>query len=120
MQKYNVETASVELNTLESVLARRVEEHLESNDVINATRGLFAINKEIYKPEEDPRRLGLTGELDVEIYRALRNGYARIADRIMAIARGFHYTREVSSLNRSIRFTNEAPSLSDYLREADE
>lgn len=120
MQKYNVEAANGELNTLESVLARRVEEYLEGNDVINAARGLVAVNKEIYKLEEDARELRLTGELDVEIYRALRNGYSRIAERIMTIARGFHYTREISSLNRSLRFTNEASSLTDYLREADE
>lgn len=120
MQKYNVETANTELNSLESVVARRVEDYLESNDVINAARGLIAVNKEIYKLEEDARRLRLTGELDIEVYQSLRNGYARITERIMTIARGFHYSQEVSSLHRSLRFTNEAPSLTDYLREADE
>ena len=120
MQKYNVESANIELNSLESVLARRVAGYLESDDVLNAARGLIAVNKELYKLDEDARRLRLTGELDVEIYHTMKNGYAQIADRIMKIANGFNYSREVSILHRSLRFSNEAPSLSDYLREASE
>jgi len=120
MQRYSVENAIDEVKVLESVLTGRVEKYLESKDIINAAKGLIAINKEIYKVEEDARRLRLTGELDVHTHTALTNGYRQIAERIMKVAYEHHFAHEVSVLYKALRFTNDAPNLSDYLREADE
>jgi hypothetical protein len=120
MQKYNVESANIELNSLESVLASKVEYYLKKNDTINAAKGLIAVNKELYKIEEDGRKLRLTGQLDVQVYEALTKGYKQIADRIMNIAYKHNYAHEVSVLHKALRFTNDAPTLADYLREANE
>lgn len=120
MQRYTTENAMDELNFLGSILVQKVGNYLEDNDIINAARGLCAISKELYKIEEDSRRLRLTGELDVQIYTTLTKGYRQITDRIMSLAYEHHYAKEISSLHKSLRFTNEAPSLSDYLGEVDE
>ncbi|MBI2183958.1 MAG: hypothetical protein HYU39_03255 [Thaumarchaeota archaeon] len=120
MQRYSLDNAIEELNVLESVVAGKVRNYLEKTDIINAARGLIAVNKELYRVEEDARRLRLTGQLDLEIYNALTKGYKLIADRIMKTAYEYKYAHEVSVLFKALRFTNEVSSLSDYLREGDE
>lgn len=117
MQRYSLDNAIEELNVLESVLVGKVREYLEKNDIINAARGLIAINKELYRVEEDARRLRLTGQLDQQIYNAFTRGYRQIADRIMETAKEYRYAHEVSVLFKALRFTNEVSTLAEYLRE---
>jgi len=120
MQRYSVENVVEELNILERLLVSTIERYLEARDIINAAKGLIAVNKELYKIEEDARRLRLTGQLDLQIYDAFAKGYKRIADRIMKVAYERNYAHEVSVLHKALRFTKDAPTLAEYLREADE
>lgn len=120
MQRYSLDSAIEELNVLESVVVGKVRNYLEKCDIINAARGLVAVNKELYKLEEDARKLRLTGQLDRDIYNAMTGGYRLIANRIMKTAYEYKYAHEVSILFKALRFTNEVSTLAEYLRENDE
>ncbi|MBI3859798.1 MAG: hypothetical protein HY296_06155 [Thaumarchaeota archaeon] len=117
MQKYNVDSVNLELSGLEAVLAERLTNSLETDDLLDVAKGLIALDKEVYKVEEDARKLRLTGQLDIQVYTALSGGYRRLSDRLTKLAQQDEHAREISTLYRALRFTNEAVSLSDYLRE---
>ena len=114
---YSVETAVEELTDLEAVIERRVRRFLEKRDIINAARGLIAVNKELYRIEEDARKLRLAGELDQKIYKIMIRGYVQIADRIINIAGEHNSLHEIMVLHKALRFTTEVSTLADYLRE---
>ena len=62
----------------------------------------------------------LAGQLDVQVYEAPTKDYKQISDNIMKIAYEWKLAHEISALHKALRFTNDAPSLSDYLRGADQ
>lgn len=119
MQRYTTDSVNLELRNLEAVLADRLTNSLETSDFLDIAKGLIALDKEIYKIEEDARKLRLTGQLDVQVYAELSAGYRRLSDRMFKLAHRDGHDREISSFYRALRFTNEAVSLSDYLREDD-
>jgi hypothetical protein len=117
MQQYYADDAKEELKELEDSVIEKIRKYLEKDDIINAARGLVAVNKELYKVEEDGRKLRLTGQLEQGIYDALRKGFTRIADNIVKTAFEHQYAHEISVLSRALRFTNEVSTLPEYLRE---
>ena len=119
MQKYNLDNVGLELSNLEAVLAERVTNSLETGDLLDVAKGLIALDKESYKIDEEARRLRLIGQLDAEIYGALNRGYRRLSEKMNRLVQQDDHLKEVQTLYRALRFTNEAVSLSDYLREAD-
>ena len=60
MQRCTVDSVIMEIGTLEAIL-RRIEKYIQSDDIINAAKGLIAANKEIHKIDENARKLRLAG-----------------------------------------------------------
>jgi hypothetical protein len=120
MQKHNLDSASLELNNLETVLSARVTNSLEAGDILDVARGLIALDKEAYKTEEEARKLRLTGQPDAEIYTALNRGYRRLHEKVNQLMKKDNHSQEISTLYRALRFTDEAQNLAEYLREVNE
>jgi hypothetical protein len=118
MQGYNLDSVALELKNLEVLMTKRITDSLKTADYLDAAKGLIALDKESYKIEEDARKLRLKGELDLHVYSALSGGYRGLRDRMTRLAQHDGHSREVSTLYRALRFSNEAPNLSDCLCEA--
>ena len=80
---------------------------------------LVVINKEMYRYEEEARRLRLTGELDQDVCTELGSGYNNIRRKILDVIAEHKLNSEVSRLFRIMRFSNEVagPYLTEYLEE---
>src|SRR6058998_3686289 len=111
MRGCTVDSVIIEIGTLEPILLRRIEKYIQSDDIVNAAKGLIATNQEIYKIDEDARKLRLAGQLDVQVYEALTKDYKQISDKIMKIAYERKLAHEISALHKALRFTNDAKSV---------
>jgi len=100
---------------LESRLVPAIQRYLENNKTLEVAKALVIVNKELYRTEEEARRLRLTGELDLEIYQALTAGYRHIAEKIMSLAYKHKLAHEVSVLHKALRFSQETAGI--YLQE---
>ena len=113
--KYSSENAVEELHELERKMVPFIEKYLESNQTMEVAKALVIVNKELYRIEEEARRLRLTGELDPEIYRTLTRGYRGLAYKIMNLAQDYKIAHEVSVLQKALKFSSETAGT--YLQE---
>lgn len=85
--KYTGQDASNELRELESRLLDKTVDLLENENIREVADILVSLNRELYETHREARKLRLRGALDVEVYKTLMAGYARIEGRIMECAK---------------------------------
>lgn len=117
MAHYTTEEALNELDDIGLGLVKKVQDYLKAGDVVNATKGLVALRREMYKLDEDARKLRLSGQLESEVYRTLSVGYRQIAKMVFEAASDYERNDEVTKLYPVLRFSRDVPSLSEYLHE---
>ncbi|MCP8315788.1 MAG: hypothetical protein H3Z51_02855 [archaeon] len=120
--KYGVDYAAEEIGTLELILIPIVERYLEEKKPIEVAKALAILNKELYRYEEEARRLRLTGELDIEIYKTIISGYRGLSSKILQLSYKCKLAHEVSTLQKALRFSSEIAGiyLAEYLESATE
>jgi hypothetical protein len=119
--RYSVWTAGEELYVLEEELFKKAAQLAEKKDCYELARMLVVIDKEVYKYEEEARRLRLTGELDLDVYRELISSYNGIRQKIFKLINENKLGNDVSRLFKLMRFSNEVAGLylAGYLQERD-
>ena len=119
--RYSVWTAGEELYVLEEELFKKAAQLAEKKDCYGLARMLVVIDKEVYKYEEEARRLRLTGELDLDVYRELISSYNGIRQKIFKLINENKLSNDVSRLFKLMRFSNEVAGLylAGYLQELD-
>jgi len=119
--RYSVWTAGEELYVLEEELFKKAAQLVEKKDCYELARMLVVIDKEVYKYEEEARRLRLTGELDLDVYRELISSYNGIRQKIFKLINENKLGNDVSRLFKLMRFSNEVAGLylAGYLQERD-
>jgi hypothetical protein len=119
--RYSVWTAGEELYVLEEELFKKAAQLVEKKDCYELARMLVVIDKEVYKYEEEARRLRLTGELDLDVYRELISSYNGIRQKIFKLINENKLSNDVSRLFKLMRFSNEVAGLylAEYLQELD-
>jgi hypothetical protein len=119
--RYSVWTAGEELYVLEEELFKKAAQLVEKKDCYELARMLVVIDKEVYKYEEEARRLRLTGELDLDVYRELISSYNGIRQKIFKLINENKLSNDVSRLFKLMRFSNEVAGLylTGYLQELD-
>jgi len=117
--RYSVWTAGEELYVLEEELFKKAAQLVEKKDCYELARMLVVIDKEVYKYEEEARRLRLTGELDLDVYRELISSYNGIRQKIFKLINENKLSNDVSRLFKLMRFSNEVAGLylAGYLQE---
>ena len=95
-----------------------IERYLRNNQPIEVARALVIINKELYRIEEEARKLRLRGELDFDIYRVLTARYDTLVRKITNLSYSYKLAHEVSVLFKALKFSNETAGiyLQEYLR----
>ena len=104
-----------EVGEVEARMLSHVTTCLRGKNSIEVARALVIVSKEIYRLEEEGRRLRLTGELDPEIYKLLVLGFQRILSRIMNVAFSYNLLNEVSSLRKALRFSSDTAGIYIYV-----
>jgi len=119
MKNYSPWEASQEMYELEEVLFKKANKLAEKGDSYELARMLVVINKETYRLEEEARKLRLTGELDLEVYRELVEDYANMRRRILEVITKKNLNNEVARLYKVMRFSSEVAGLylTEYLQE---
>jgi ABC-type phosphate transport system auxiliary subunit len=119
MKNYSPWDASQEMYELEEVLFKKANKLAEKGDSYELARMLVVINKETYRLEEEARKLRLTGELDLEVYRELVEDYANMRRRILEVITKKNLNNEVARLYKVMRFSSEVAGLylTEYLQE---
>lgn len=119
MKNYSPWDASQEMYELEEVLFKKANKLAEKRDSYELARMLVVINKETYRLEEEARKLRLTGELDLEVYRELVEDYANMRRRILEVITKKNLNNEVARLYKVMRFSSEVAGLylTEYLQE---
>lgn len=115
--KYNVDYAAEEIGELEATLTPIIEKYLEENKPVEVAKALVIVNKELYRYEEEARRLRLTGGLDTDIYKAIISGYRALSNKILKLSYEYKLAYEVSTLHKALRFSSETAGiyLTEYL-----
>lgn len=110
------------MEEIESKLLPAVVKYLENRQLVEVAKAVAIVDKEIYRIEEEARRLRLTGELDLEVCKMMTVGYRTLADKIMALSYHHNVAKEVATLNRVLRFSNEIAGtyLQEYVRSLEE
>lgn len=118
MVKYLTEDALLEMDRVQTLLLQKTEEHLENSDVREVAKILTLVTRELYRTDEEARRLRLTGELEPGIYNIISRTYHDIASRIMELSCEYKLGDQVSTLHKSMRFARDALDtyLAEYLR----
>jgi ABC-type phosphate transport system auxiliary subunit len=119
MKNYSPWDASQEMYELEEVLFKKANKLAEKRDSYELAKMLVVINKETYRLEEEARKLRLTGELDLEVYRELVEDYANMRRRILEVITKKNLNNEVARLYKVMRFSSEVAGLylTEYLQE---
>lgn len=119
MKNYSPWDAREELYVLENTLYEKATVIAQNKDSYELARMVVVINKEMYRYEEEARRLRLTGELDPDVCRELASGYSNIRRRVLDLIAEHRLNGEVSRLFRIMRFSNEVAGLylTEYLEE---
>ncbi len=117
--RYSIDYAAEEIGELDAVLTPIVEKYLEEKPV-EVAKALVIVNKELYRYEEEARRLRLTGELDVDIYKTPVSRYRDLSNKILKLGYKYKIVHEVSTLHKALRFSSETAGiyLSEYLESA--
>ncbi|WP_161997807.1 hypothetical protein, partial [Escherichia coli] len=87
----------------------------ERRDCYELAKMLVMVDKEVYRYEEEARKLRLKGELELEVYREIISDFSEIKKKIFSILNENNLGNEVSRLYKLMRFSNELAGL--YLRE---
>jgi len=112
---YSMWTATEELYGLGERLYEKAKALVERNDCYELARMLAVIDKEVYRYEEEARRLRLTGELELDVYREIISDFSEIKRKIFNVLTERKLGSEVSRIYKLMRFSNELAGL--YLRE---
>jgi len=117
--RYSVWTVGEELYVLEEELFKKASQLVEKRDCYELARMLVVIDKEVYKYEEEARRLRLTGELDLDVYREIISSYNSIRQKIFKLINENKLGNDVLRLFKLMRFSNEVAGLylTGYLQE---
>lgn len=119
MRDYSGFEATEELCGLGSELLEKACRLAQEKDSYELARMLVILDKEVYRFEEVARKLRLTGELDIDVYKELISGYGKIRQRIFGPITEHKLNNEVARLFKIMRFSNEVAGLylTEYLRE---
>ena len=112
---YSMWSASEELYELGERLFEKAKALAEKRDSYELAKMLTVIDKEVYRYEEEARKLRLKGELELDVYREIISDFSEIKRRIFSVLTERNLSSEVSKLYKLMRFSNELAGL--YLRE---
>lgn len=112
---YSMWSATEELYELGERLYRKAKILAERKDCYELAKMLVVIDKEVYRYEEEARKLRLKGELELDVYREIISDFSEIKKNIFNILTERNLSNEVSKLYKLMRFSNELAGL--YLRE---
>lgn len=112
--------ATEELYELSEKLFEKAKALVEKRDCYELARMLAVIDKEVYRYEEEARRLRLRGELELDVYREIISDFSEIKKRIFSVLTETRLSVEVSKLYKLVRFSKELAGvyLREYLEEA--
>ncbi|NIP61271.1 MAG: hypothetical protein GWN01_10205 [Nitrosopumilaceae archaeon] len=99
-------------------IMQRAEYYLERSNSFEVAKIYALVRKELYKIDEDARKLKLTRELDPEMYDVMSSSCRDMGERVMDLAREYSLRNKVFEVYNAIRFSNEVNStyLVEYLR----
>lgn len=118
---YDFKHAEQELSELGERLISRAEVFADNYNVVELAKLLVMVNKEVYRIEEEARRLRLTGQLKLDIYHGMVRGYRAIVDQIFKIAYNNSIADEVRTVCKALKFSNDLAGtyLAEYLHETE-
>jgi len=119
VDKYSAWDAREELCDLEGVLLEKANMFAKSKDSYELARMLVVMNKEVYRYEEEARKLRLTGELNWDTYEELISRFYNVKRKIFDVVTQHKLNSDVSRLFKIMRFSNEVAGLylTEYLEE---
>ena len=117
-QKYNVQTAMQEYALLSEKVMQKVEFHLERDNSFEVAKIYSLVQNELYKTDEDARKMKLTGKLVPEMYDVMSNGCIDIGKQIILLSHEYSLGNKVYEIYNVIRSSNKITStyLAEYMR----
>lgn len=106
MAQYTVSEALQELDEMKARLSARVDHFLQNKDARCVAHALLALENEIVETEIEARRLRLTGELDLKVYKTLVEGYSQLSNYIIKRSSEQGLDGEVKNFYTFLRFEN--------------
>ncbi len=98
MQNYTKDDAVNELCELEVNLIEKADKLLKAKNFDGVAGLLVLIDNEIYETEREARRLRLEGNLDVNVYKTLMDGYHSLSEKIVGRASKYGLWDQVKSV----------------------
>ena len=117
--KYSMWTVDEEFYGLEKQLLDKANRLVQERDAYELAKMLVLIDKEVYRYEEEARRLRLKGELNLDVYRELVSSYCNMKQKLFKLVNENKLSNDVSKIYRLMRFSNEVAGLylAEYLQE---
>lgn len=95
MASYSSEDALKELKEIESKFLYKTENFVRDKNPEAIARILLAIDNELFETESEARRLRLSGQLDVNVYRTLIDGYFGLQRQVIELSEKYGLGRDV-------------------------
>ncbi|MGB9622446.1 MAG: hypothetical protein ACPL07_01250 [Candidatus Bathyarchaeia archaeon] len=117
--KYSMWTVDEEFYGLEKQLLDKASRLVQERDAYELAKMLVLIDKEVYRYEEEARRLRLKGELNLDVYRELVSSFSMARQKLFKLVNENKLSNDVSKIYRLMRFSNEVAGLylTEYLQE---